>query len=728
MALLSTKGKAPGVYIQEITIPGPLAPASTSNLAIVGPASSGPLNTPTPLTNIDQFWTVFGDYIEAPYRVYAAHAINGFFNEGGSFCYFVRVGNGAPASVKLNDRATTPQTALVVTALQEGNPAVATTAQVQDASLASTTIQKATANVTALSATLATTPTNKTITVTNAADLANFVLGDPVHLHDAGKDDDAVIAGINSTTSTVTFQSALTNSYTAGTMVYADPAKKSIPVSATTGFIPGDSVHIDDGTHTDDAVIASIKGLRMLFVSPIVNTYTGGTVRTADIAAGATQIRVAASSKIEPGTVISFTISGTLKETAVVRLVNPLTNVLGLTDPLGFAYNLATASPAVNIATMEFKLTIVSPNAGTETFDFLSMDSRHSRYFDNIVQSKAVTVALPDPPSTTPAPNNIPAVTTAPTQKPLAGGADDNLATLGTNAYHAGIDSLRKISDVNLLSVPDAVGSHFTSADTQDIQAYMIQHCQRMQDRFAILDCIDFNSSDVTFTTVTNQRAGLNSDGGFAALYCPWIGISNPFGSGKIYVPPSGHTAGVYANNDNTIGVYKAPANEAITSALSLEVTITDDEQGPLNDLGINVIRSFPNDGIKIWGARTIAPPDVTAWRFINVRRLLLFIEKTIQQGTRFAVFEPNNLALWQQIKRLVNDFLNEQWQGGALFGDTPALAYRVRVDETLNPPAVRALGILVVEVTVVPTTPAEFIIFQVVQDITGTTLQEQTS
>jgi phage tail sheath protein FI len=190
-------------------------------------------------------------------------------------------------------------------------------------------------------------------------------------------------------------------------------------------------------------------------------------------------------------------------------------------------------------------------------------------------------------------------------------------------------------------------------------------------------------------------------------------------------VPPSGHTAGVFANNDNNFGVFKAPANEQITNALAVELPLADDEQGPLNDIGINVIRSFPNQGVKIWGARTIAPPDVTAWRFVNVRRLLLFIEKSIQEGTRFAVFEPNNLTLWQQLKRLVTDFLNTQWQEGALFGDTPDKAFAVRVDETLNPPEIRALGQLIVQVTVVPTTPAEFVIFQVIQDPTGASLTE---
>jgi uncharacterized protein len=657
MALLSTTGKAPGVYIQEITVPGPLSPASTNILAIVGPSKKGPLNTPILLTNIDQFWNIFGDYIEDPYRVYAAHAVNGFFAEGGTACYFTRVGNGAAASLNLSDRATSPQTTLIVTALQEGNPTVATTVAVADASLAATTVQKA-------QATIATTDASKlSITVTAAGDLANF--------------------------------------------------------------LPGDSVHLDDGTHTDNTVIASKSGTTVTFQTAILNAYTGGTVRIADIPAGATQLRVADTTKIEPGSYVSIAAGATIKEWAVVRLVNPLSKVIGLTNPLTNAYSLATADPAINVASAEFTLTIVSPNAGTETFANLSMDSRHSRYFDTIVTSKAVSVALPDMPSTTPPQKNLPAVLAA---TPLAGGANDNLSTLTTSAFHTGIDKLKKISDVSLLCVPDAVGSHFTASDTQDIQAYMIQHCQRMLDRFAILDSRTWTTDDTTFATVTGQRATLNSDGGYAALYFPWIGISNPLGSGTVFVPPSGHTAGVFANTDNTIGVYKAPANEAITSALSLQVSVTDDEQGPLNDLGVNVIRSFKNDGIKIWGARTIAPPDVTAWRFVNVRRLLIFIEKTIQDGTRFAVFEPNNLTLWQQIKRIVGDFLMDQYTGGALFGVTPDQAFRVRVDATLNPPDIRAQGILVVEVTVVPTTPAEFIIFQVVQDITGSTLQEQSS
>jgi phage tail sheath protein FI len=263
---------------------------------------------------------------------------------------------------------------------------------------------------------------------------------------------------------------------------------------------------------------------------------------------------------------------------------------------------------------------------------------------------------------------------------------------------------------VNLLCIPDATmtatgTSHFQVADTQAIQTYMIAHCEKMQDRFAILDASQMLPSPAQdFTPLENQRQNLNSDNGYAALYFPWIGIANPFGTGQIWIPPSGHLAGVFATNDNNFGVYKAPANEQITTALAVQVPMSDGDQGPLNDVGINVLRVFPFQGVTIWGARTITPPSQVPWRFVNVRRLVTFIEKSIQDGTRFAVFEPNNLTLWQQVKRMVTGFLMEQWQEGALFGTTPDLAFRVRVDETLNPPDLRA------------------------QDITGTTLQESSA
>jgi uncharacterized protein len=669
MATFSTFNKAPGVYIQEITLAGPLPQVSTSVTAIVGPAQMGPLLQPTILTSIQQFNTIFGSYIETPYRVYACHAVNGFFNEGGQQCVFVRVGNGVAASLNLLDQGTPAQPTLAVVAQQEGTSGNAITAQVAQASIASTTV-----------------PT------------ANTTL------------------------------SAASTSITA-------------TLAAVAGFQPGDTITIAQGATHENATIAGISGSVVTFASPLVNSYPiGSTFRTADLTTGTTQIRLTSVTGFQPGSYVHFTNGAAPDSYDVVRVVNQVTNVITITNGLTSTYPMSGGSPVLDVSTMEFTLTIVSAAAGTEVFANLAMDPRHSQYYGTMVTSGAVDVVTPTMPGTTtpmpdtnPPPLNIPATLAATPLSSGTAGVNDNLSTLAATAYQAGIDTLKKF-DIDLLSIPDAVttwpkaNSHFQPTDTQSIQAYMVAHCEQMQDRFAILDASEATASATTFTAVLNQRAGLNSDNGYGALYFPWIGIQSPFGSGQIFVPPSGHTAGVYANNDNTFDVAHAPANEPIVSALSLEVTLGDSDQGPLNQQGINVIRSFTSDGILIWGARTIAPPDQTAWTYVNVRRLTTYIEKTVKDGTRFAVFQPNNITLWQQVKRMVTDFLQQLWSAGDLFGATPDQAFLVRVDATLNTPAVVALGQMIVQVTFVPTHPAEFIVFQVIQDPTGASLQESTT
>lgn len=675
MATFSTFNKAPGVYIQEITLPGPLPQVSTSITAIVGPAQMGPLLQPTMLTSAQQFNQIFGSYIETPYRSYACHAVNGFFNEGGETCYFVRVGNGAAASLNLLDQGTPAQPTINVVAQQEGTGGNATKVQVAQASIAATTAPTA-------STTLSAASTSITATLT-----------------------------------------------------------------AVAGFQPGDVINIAQpapSTTNENATIAGISGSVVTFASPLANSYPlGSAFRTADLTTGTTQIRLASVTGFQPGSYVHFSNGAAPDSYDVVRVVNQVTNVITITNGLTNTYPMSGGSPAVNVSTMEFTLTVTSAAAGTEVFSNLAMDPRHSRYYGTIVNSGAVYLVTPTMsgtttpmPDTNPPPLNIPA-TLAATNLGTAPngvvGANDNLTTLNAINYQAGIDTLKKI-DIDLLCVPDAIttwptaNSHFQPSDTQSIQAYMVAHCEQMQDRFAILDASEATAGAATFTPVLNQRAGLNSDNGFGALYFPWIGIQSPFGSGQIFVPPSGHTAGVYANNDNVYDEAHAPANEPIISALSLEVNLSDADQGPLNQQGINVIRSFTNDGILIWGARTIAPPDQTAWTYINVRRLLTYIEKTVREGTRFAVFQPNNLSLWQQVKRMVNDFLMGLWTSGDLFGATPDNAFQVLVDASLNTPAVVALGQMIVQVTVVPTHPAEFIVFRVIQDPTGASLQESTS
>jgi hypothetical protein len=173
--------------------------------------------------------------------------------------------------------------------------------------------------------------------------------------------------------------------------------------------------------------------------------------------------------------------------------------------------------------------------------------------------------------------------------------------------------------------------------------------------------------------------------------------------------------AGVYARTDEERGVHKAPANVGVRDVFGLERVLSDGQHGPLNLAGINVLRIFPGTAqVVVWGARTTVDPNITDWIYVNVRRLMLFIEESIEEGIRFAVFEPNNLALWQKLKRTITDFLTRVWRDGALFGAKPEQAFFVRIDEKLNPPSTRAIGRLYIEISVAPVRPAEFIIVRI--------------
>src|SRR5262249_30877814 len=159
--------------------------------------------------------------------------------------------------------------------------------------------------------------------------------------------------------------------------------------------------------------------------------------------------------------------------------------------------------------------------------------------------------------------------------------------------------------------------------------------------------------------------------------------------------------------------VHKAPANTVIEGAVALERIVSENEQGPLNAMGINVIRAFPGRGIRVWGARTIS--ESTQWRYINVRRLVNFIEQSLVDGTQFVVFDPTEPTLWERVKRQVTDFLPRVWRDGALVGVTADQAFQVRVDAELNPASTMALGQLIIEVKIYPTPPAEFVIFRII-------------
>jgi Bacteriophage tail sheath protein len=242
-------------------------------------------------------------------------------------------------------------------------------------------------------------------------------------------------------------------------------------------------------------------------------------------------------------------------------------------------------------------------------------------------------------------------------------------------------------------------------------QQAVVEHCERQFDRFAVLDAA--RGSDLT--TVKTQRAALTGtlDKGFAALYYPWITVKDPSRNAVVQHPPSGHVVGVYAKTDTSRGVHKAPANVGIAGAVGVERRLTDIDQGFINLDGVNAIRVLPGRGQPVvWGARTCAGDR--NWQYVNIRRLFLYLEESIQEGLRPSVFEPNDLALWHKLKRTITEFLTRTWRDGALFGDTAKDAFFVRIDEALNPPSTRKLGRLYIEIGVQPVYPAEFIVVRI--------------
>jgi phage tail sheath protein FI len=210
-------------------------------------------------------------------------------------------------------------------------------------------------------------------------------------------------------------------------------------------------------------------------------------------------------------------------------------------------------------------------------------------------------------------------------------------------------------------------------------------------------------------------------DSKFATMYYPWIEVANPLatnGDASIMVPPSGHMAGIWARTDETRGVWKAPANEVVRGALNVEKAITKAEQGILNPIGVNCIRPFGTNGIRVWGARTLSSDP--SWVYINVRRLFNMIETSIMDGTQWVVFEPNDQTLWERVRRTITGFLLGLWREGALFGSSANEAFYVKCDAETNPSESIDLGRLVVEVGIAPVKPAEFVIFRISQIAKG--------
>ncbi len=318
--------------------------------------------------------------------------------------------------------------------------------------------------------------------------------------------------------------------------------------------------------------------------------------------------------------------------------------------------------------------------------------------------------------------NSLPVAKLAPREQQQSLNIENRLLSApGTSDFQGdvlertGVEGLEAIDDITMVIVPDLMttmpGQKLDLNTVKAVQTMIIAHCEHAGDRVAILD----TPPNMSPQAIKNWRMNVAGyDSSYAALYYPWIEVNDPVTNRPVLMPPSGYMGGVWARSDNTRGVHKAPANEIVRGATGLAYNVTKGEQDTLNPFGINCIRAFPGMGIRVWGARTLSSNP--SWRYINVRRLFNFVEKSIERGTQWVVFEPNEPRLWGRVRRDVSAFLTMVWRDGALFGTAPSEAFFVKCDGETNPPASRDLGRLIIEIGMAPVKPAEFVIFRIFQ------------
>lgn len=365
-----------------------------------------------------------------------------------------------------------------------------------------------------------------------------------------------------------------------------------------------------------------------------------------------------------------------------------------------------------------FSLAVLENGNQVETFDGLSMDPAADGYVQDLINGVSAFITVddqsPPPTETDPRPTDA-----APSPRQLTSGTD-GLGTVltwadyvGDEATGNGLYAFDLVDDIALVAVPEAVD--------RAVHVGGMAYCENRGDCFYIgfsQERPDTADEVIAFKSAQGLYSGGNAiSSTYGALYTPWIQVFDPRTGGRTAIPPCGAVAGRYAGVDAARGVHKVAAgitDGKISTALGVTTEFAFADQAKLNPKGINVIRSMRGVGTVIWGARTVsADPE---WRYLNVRRLFLFLRGSINGGTRWVVFEPNDRSLWNSLVRNVSAFLMLSWRDGALVGATPEQAFYVKCDEETNPQESIDLGRVITEIGVVPSKPAEFVVFRITQ------------
>ena len=550
----------------------------------------------------------------------------------------------------------------------------------------------------------------------------------------------------------------------------ADAGAALVALAATAGFAVGDTVRIGTGATREHHQLRALVSELSIATTPLTAIHGAGTgvlrqvallrvhardegawsdrlrVRVRPSPATETLVAMAAAQNDSPvtlrtavglhvGSVVSIRRAGAEIARQRVTGVDQSANQIELAGGAAVALQEGDA-----VVSQEFSLIVELLDADgkvatDEVFDRLAVDPAHPRYAPRIIggfdraSGQAASAGLSDLIRLSDLTMDDTGVDlgTAAAQRlsaPFDGvsrlleGGNDDLAGVNPLTYvgedaedvadRTGIQALTGVDDISIVAVP--------GQDAQVVQNAMLTHCERMRYRIAVLD----SAANARMADVQAQRQQYDSTRG--ALYYPWLIIADRFGrpGDRLAIPPSGHVCGAFARTDNERGVHKAPANVVVRSILDLQAIVTTGEQEILNPRGINVIRDFSNLGraTRIWGARTVSSDP--EWVYVPVRRLFLFIEKSIERGTQYAVFEPNSPALWASISRSLTNFLTAVWRDGALMGNKPEEAFFIEVGPTTMSQQDIDEGRLIVRVGIAPVKPAEFVIFRIYQKTAG--------
>ncbi|HSW22254.1 MAG TPA: phage tail sheath subtilisin-like domain-containing protein [Burkholderiaceae bacterium] len=499
--------------------------------------------------------------------------------------------------------------------------------------------------------------------------------------------------------------------------------------TAPAGAAP-EAVAVSDGVAVDPSHVLLVDpGENMLVLSRVAGEFPAG-VANADwttiealqvVADGQATVRVATTAGFYSGATVELD-SGSRKAEAIVQSLDVAARTITFTAGVALGAGNVISLPSdpaarhVVLRCCEVDVLVYENGVLKESFDGLTWNDDATtdaglrfyamRLNDREVGSKLVSVVPPA--VANPALAGAPATADGQSRR-LTGGSNGGDLTeidlIGSDngpGQRTGIQALSERDDIAMVAVPGVTG--------EAVQGALITHAELMRYRVAVLDA-PLGAQDVTAL----QAHRNNYDSKYAAYYAPWVRALNVARNGRVEsFPPSAYAMGIYARSDNTVGVHKAPANEVVRNISDLVLPFTAAEQDVLNPVGINLIRDLSPRGLRLWGARTLSSDP--EWTYLNVRRLFIFIEHSIDIGTQWVVFEPNSEALWARVIETINSFLFGVWKSGALMGTTPEEGYFIRCDRTTMTQDDVDNGRLVCEIGLAPVKPAEFVIFRIGQ------------